>query len=97
MMKDITIYQCNVNKGYTFMDYDFAKQHGFDINDYDKVASFYMRSNDDDDMKLLNDLWEKGNNGELQERYPMRSISVSDVIKINKKLYYVEPFGFKQI
>lgn len=94
-MKEITIYQCKVNIPYAFMNWEFAQANGFRQSDYDKVANFLMRG--DSDSELLEQLWHKGNNGELREQYPMRSMSVSDIIQIDNKKYYVDSFGFAEI
>ena len=54
----------------------------------------------DDVYTILENIFKEGNNGNLQRTKtlaPMRSISVSDVIGIDGKYYYVDTFGFKEI
>lgn len=94
MFKDVTIYQCKAQAGYCFMNYDFAKDK-IKMGDYNKVADFRMKIEDDD--AVLETLFIEGNNGYLQEQYPMRSISVSDIIQIDKTKYFVDSFGFKKL
>lgn len=88
-MFEIKIYQTNAN--YRFMDYDFAKSHNFDLRDYKEVACFDYDSND------LEEIFRIGNNGQLQQYFKMRSISVSDIIEVNNIKYYVDSFGFKEV
>ena len=96
-MKKIKIYQIQFigDCSYSFMSWDFAKDK-FNINDYTLVAEY--EEEDYKDNFLLNEIWEKGNNGELQCQFPnMYSISVSNIIEIDNKKYYVDSFGFKEV
>ena len=89
-MKEIKIYQTS-NRDYSFMDFDFASKHNFDFKDYKQVASFLSNSED------LEYIFTIGNNGYLTSKYQMRSISVSDIIQVENKYYYVESVGFKEL
>ena len=89
-MKEIKIYQTS-NRDYSFMDFDFASKHNFDFKDYKQVASFLSNSEDLEYIFII------GNNGYLTSKYQMRSISVSDIIEVNNKKYYVNAIGFKEI
>ena len=94
-MKKIRIYQSD-NRNYTFMNYKFALDHGFNLDDYKQVADI---DDDDtsDDLKILDKIFMIGNDGTLTQHIKMRSISVSDIIQIDDRKYYVDSFGFKQI
>ena len=97
-MKNIKIYQIkeeNLTK-YGFMDYEFAKEHGFDLNDYKLVAEFKIEEKEDI-FNTLNEIFRKGNDGTLTGKYNMRSLSVSDIIFIDEKYYYIDLFGFKLV
>lgn len=89
----VEVYQIKdiANTTYAFMDYEFAKDR-INIHDYRLVADF--NTNDTD----LESIYMKGNNGELQRNFPiMRSISMSDIIKVGATYYYVDTFGFKEV
>lgn len=89
-MKEIKVYQTN-NREYVFMNYEFAMKHNFDFKDYKEVASFMGNYED------LEYIFQIGNNGYLTSKYQMRSISVSDIIQVDNKYYFVDSFGFKEL
>lgn len=95
-MRKIKIYQADINCKWVFWDYEFALENGFDMKWYKKVAEF-DDDDGDDDIDILNKLWNIGNDGTLQQSFRMRSISMSDVIEIDDVKYYVDRFGFKEI
>lgn len=93
--KLVRIYQAKTNTPYIFFDFDVAYKR-FDFEkDYDMV---YEREIEVSKDHALDDIFEIGNRGQLQQHADrMRSISVSDIIEIDDKFYYVEGFGFKDI
>ena len=71
------------------------------INNYDKVAQFVLPNVEDINM-LPDKLYMIGNTSDAIQNYAInghnvRSISVSDVIVIDDKPYYVDDIGFKVI
>lgn len=94
-VKMVRIYQADINTPYVFFDFDVAfKRFDFE-KDYKNVYESYTEVNTD---HMLDDIFEKGNTGVLQaEGHRMRSISVSDIIEVDDKYYYVEGIGFKDI
>ena len=89
----VEVYQIKdiANTSYAFMDYEYAKDK-INIYDYRLVADF---NTNDSDLELI---YKRGNNGDLQRNFPiMRSISMSDIIKVGAKYYYVDTFGFKEV
>lgn len=94
-MKKIRIYQADMNCDWVFMDYEFAKEKNFNMKWYTEVASFDDEDDGDDD-KILNKLWNIGNDGTLKQSFRMRSVSVSDILEIEGRRYYVDSFGFKE-
>lgn len=91
----VTIYQVPTGKDYTFMDYDFAKEHGFNFADYEKVADIEVPISTD-----LEEIFTLGNTHKDMfnaSRDKFRSISVSDIIEKDGKKYYVDSFGFKEV
>lgn len=95
-MKRIKVYQANMNCNYVFMNYEWALDEGFNMNDYSLVAEFDDDDNNDN-YTILNKLWNIGNDGTLQQNFRMRSISVSDILEIDGKKYYVDSFGFQEV
>ena len=96
-MKKVKIYQIQSIRDcdYTFMGWEYAKDK-FSMDDYKLVAEYEEEDYKDD--FLLNEVWNKGNNGELQCRFPgMYSVSVSNIIDIDGTKYYVDSFGFKEV
>lgn len=92
-MVNVEIYQIKdiQNTKYAFMGYDYAKDK-INIHDYRLVADFETSTYD------LDKIYEWGNNGQLQKNFPiMRSMSMSDIIKVGAKYYYVDTFGFKEV
>lgn len=96
-MKSVKIYQINATREcpYSFMSYDYAKSM-LNMEDYRKVAEYEVPN--DDDQDILNQVWNEGNDGTLQLRFPgMYSVSMSNIIEIDDKKYYVDTFGFKEV
>lgn len=90
-MKKVNIYQLDAYSKNIFMNYDFAKEHNFNLYDYKLVASFNTDNTD------LEHIFFIGNNGSLKRHFIMRSLSVSDIIEIDGKKFFVDSFGFKEI
>lgn len=93
-MKRIKVYQIRdiANCEYSFMGYKYAEGK-LNMKDYKLVANFNNDAN-----FTLDDVFKMGNNGILQKAgFKMRSISVSDIIEVNGKKYYVDSFGFKEV
>ena len=89
------IGDCN----YAFMGYDNAEGK-INRDDYQLVVQGEEYKYDNV-YTILENIFREGNNGNLQRTEtllaPMRSISVSDVIGIDGKYYYIDSFGFKEI
>ena len=95
---NIRIYQTS-NRKYSFMNYEFAKENGFDLKDYEMVAEFYKEVYEPD-FRILESIYDLGNRGFIQavcNNEFMRSISVSDIIELDGRKYFVDSFGFKEV
>lgn len=93
----IRIYQISTPREckYAYMSYDYAKSM-LKMEDYKLVAEYEVPVKDVQDT--LNKVWDEGNNGELQSRFPgMHSVSVSDIIEVDNIKYYTDTFGFKEV
>jgi len=90
-MKDIKIYQIKdtENCNYSFMGWRFASRY-FNMNDYELVYSYKEEDPD------LEEIFFKFNI-ERPEDFTGHSLSVSDIVEVGNKKYYVDSFGFKEI
>lgn len=79
---------------YAFRSYDSAKKY-FQASDYQKVYQAMLSPKEE-----LEDLFIKHNRDERPFGRRMHSLSVSDVVVLNrngeKKAYYIDDFGFKE-
>lgn len=92
----VTVYQIlDTSVPYVFRSFDDA-QDKLNFDDYTQVAKF-SANKDKSVQELLDITFEFGNNGTLQIEYDMRSVSVSDIIEIDNKYYYVDDIGFKEV
>ena len=80
---------------YLFMSYDFAKNHGFDIRDYEVVYEGEVEKGRYIEDTLEN-IFVKFNINRPED-FKGHSLSVSDIVQINGHFYYVDNFGFKVI
>lgn len=90
----VELYQTKPGVSYSFRNWDFAKDR-YNSDDYNMVMSGTMFQPSVDE--LLDYMWQAGNDGTLQSTYKMRSVSMSDVIKVDDNYYYVDTFGFLRI
>lgn len=90
-----TIYQIREPRecGYGFMPYKYAEGK-LNLEDYDKVATINITSKEG-----LENIFNYGNTDKSKFNIikPMRSVSVSDIIELDDKKYYVDSFGFKEV
>lgn len=89
------IYQIkNISKvKYAFRDYNSQL---FSFSDYELVAQ--LETSDALDETMLEFLFREGNNGRLQKTFPnIRSLSVSDIVEIENRKYYINNIGYKLI
>ena len=95
----VKIYQIQPieNCSYAFMNYDFAKDK-INIKDYKEVASIAIERSTNINT-MLDEIFRLGNieKQEFTTYGPFRSISVSDIIELDGKKYYVDGLGFKEL
>ena len=70
---------------YAFVDFDIAKDHGFDLNDYRVVYQGQIEAPTHE--RALDDLFVKFNINRPED-FHGHSMSVSDIVKINGINYY---------
>lgn len=89
------IYQTD-NRDYRFERWDYASSNGFDFDDYDEVWSGTIDMGDNSPIDTLNVIYETFNLNRPSE-YEGRSLSISDIVELDERLYYVDAFGFEDI
>lgn len=99
--RNYEIYQLNIHKriSYNFAGWDFAKAHGFNFNDYDKIYEGKTRGSDL--YNILEDFFDMFNLNRPKD-FTGHSLSVSDIVVLtdesdNKTAYYCDLFGWKPI
>ena len=89
-------------KAYGFMDYDWAKAHGFNIDDYEKTYEGLIAGGSLENSqgnvyeKHLDNLFIKFN-VHRPEDFRGHSLSTSDIIVLNGKMFYCNSIGWKEI
>ena len=100
------IYQAPVEEKFVFMNYDFAQAAVEDFSDnwenhYEKV--YESDYEDEEDIsgevyhpEVLEALFEIFNLNHPDD-YEARSLSVSDIVVLEGKVYYCDSFGWKEM
>lgn len=94
MKRKYIVYQCPLSIPYTFMGFKFAMTHDLKRSDYVHVWRGEIES------ETVNGALEKIFellNVNRPECYCGRSLSVSDVVVLDKKPYYCDSFGWSEI
>lgn len=87
------IYQAPLNVVYTFMDYDFAMSHNWSSGDYVPVYRGVITS--ENANRALDQIFTLLNINRPTD-YHARSLSVSDLVLLDKTMYYCDSFGWKE-
>lgn len=98
------------NCEYPFMRLDFAKEHGFDLEDYYEVYKFnegtlFIDNADERDVYELLEITFRLFNRVTQEDvdrlnaigYHGHSLSRSDIVEVDGVKYYCDSFGWEKI
>ena len=88
------------NRDYRFEPFEFAKENGFKVSDYDLAQEGEVFATSDDEA--LDSLFSLMN--QSQKNHPgVRSMSVSDIIllsddnELNVRVYYCDDFGWTKL
>ena len=82
------------NCRYAFLGFNSAKQMGFTLDDYEVVYEDEVASMPDEDaLESLFYIF----NCRSPKDFKGRSMSPSDVVELNGKVYYTDRIGFKEI
>ena len=93
MKRQFIIYQAPLSIPYTFRDFECAMKHNWSMSDYVPVWV------DEIESETIKDALEKlfyKFNMDRPEMYRIRSLSVSDVVRIEGKNYYCDSFGWRE-
>lgn len=91
-VKDIR--QCD----YSFMGYDFAKEHGLNLNDYAEVYESDMPLDKGETIEHFLDTVFTIFNIHRPENFKVHSMSVSDLVKLeDDRVFYCDSCGWKEI
>lgn len=80
---------------YIFRDFDTAQENNFSLDDYEVVYEGEVRIRPAVE-EILESLFYTFN-CQRPKDFKGRLMSVSDVVELNRKYYYCEAFGFKEI
>lgn len=83
-------------RAYGFEDYDWAIEHGFKEDDYEKTYEGEINSDGISNYMACELLFEKFNVNRPSD-FKGRSLSVSDIVVLNGHKFYVESVGFKKL
>jgi hypothetical protein len=90
-------FEANRDLGYLFLGWRFAKDV-FNLDDYKLVYHMGYSTRYTKDEDILEDIWVMFNREErTPANYIGRSLSVSDVVGIDGRLYFCDSVGWKRI
>jgi len=82
-------------RNYGFMDYDWAKEHGFNLEHYNKVYEGEI-DNKLTPEQACEELFVKFNINRPED-FKGHSLSVSDIVVLDGHRFYTEGIGFKRL
>ena len=94
MTYNYSIYQADIHAPYVFMSYNFALEHGFNLEDYKRVWTGTIEAKNL--VAALEGLFTMFNVNH-PSGYTGRSLSVSDIVCVNGKHYYTEGIFYTRI
>ena len=90
-MSEVVVWQASIDAPCKFMDYEFTMSHGgLDKSLYRVVFTGNLPVNDFAELYILL-------NTTRPEGYSGHSLSVSDVVTVDGKNYFVDSYEFKEI
>lgn len=89
------LLQLTKRNDYRFMNYRFAKEHGFNLNDYELVYEGEIKDNNNY-SEVLENLFTKFNINRPED-FKGHSMSMSDIVVLNGQKFYCDSIGFKRV
>ena len=83
------------HRAYGFMDYEWALEHGFSLDDYEKVYEGEIETGRYIEGTLDN-IFTKFNIDRPKD-FKGHSLSVSDIVILNGEKFYCDSFGWKKL
>lgn len=90
------ILQLSDLTAYGFMNYEFAKKHGFNLADYHVVYEGKIDGDKDNIDEVLEDLFYIFNVNHPLD-FKGHSLSVSDIVEVNGVSYYCDSTGWVRL
>ena len=93
-MKRFTIFQLPASHNAVFMDLEFVTENNImpTKDDYKEVFTGEIDNNAD-----LDDIYQAFNIGRRSSEYKGRSLSTSDVVRMDGKYYYCDSYSWEEI
>ena len=79
---------------YSFMSYNYAKEHDFKLSDYEVVYEGSIKETET--FKALEDLFTEFNINRPED-FKGHSLSMSDVVELDGVYYYCDSFGWEEV
>lgn len=94
-----TIYQIpdTTKAMYCFLSYGYAINYGFDLNDYEVVYEGDIDCTSESLNSVLEKIFTILNSDCSPFDYNGRSLSMSDIVKVDGKYFYCDTVGWKKI
>ena len=84
-------------RAYGFMDYEWACEHGFKLDDYEKVYESELDDNAAWDEEIYLELLFRIFNVNRPKDFKGHSLSVSDIVVLNGKKFYCDSLAWKAL
>lgn len=81
---------------FIFMSSDWALEHGFSLDNYEKVYEGDILSGSTNDLGTCEELFTMFNLNRPED-FHGHSLSVSDLVVLNGQIFYTDDIGFKKI
>ena len=90
-MKYKIVQLIDIHTPYAFMNYEYAKNHGFSFSDYKVVYEGEIEG--DNESKILEELFVKFNINHPTD-FKGHSLSVSDIVELDGLAHYCDSIGW---
>lgn len=84
-------------RAYGFMDYEWACEHGFNLDHYEKTYEAELKDNAEWDKEIYLELLFRIFNVNRPEDFKGHSLSMSDIVILNGEKFYCDSLGWKKL
>ena len=94
----VEIYQIKdvENTPYAYIGWGKSAEENFDFSDYEKTYEYIADSKNKTDFDMLEKVFEKFNCNNPSD-FKSRSLSVSDIVRLDDKYYYCDNIGWTDV